>query len=103
MKGIVMKKEVILDPYIHGTLLRDLIGHDHRPAAFLVYLWLYAEQQRIGTPVATSYSNLADETGLSRSSSQAAIAWLLRRKLLSVTKEAVTATPVYCARSPWLR
>jgi hypothetical protein len=98
-----MKKDIILDPYIHGTLLRDLVGHDHRPAAFLVYFWLYAEQQRIGEPVAMSHARLAEETGLSRSSSQSAITWLVRRKLLIANKAAVTAVPVYTVQSPWRR
>ena len=35
-----------LDDYITDVLMRDLVGHDHRPAAFLVYLWLAAEHQR---------------------------------------------------------
>jgi hypothetical protein len=100
---IAMKNDIILDPYIHGTLLRDLIGHDHKPAAFLIYLWLYAEQQRLGEPIEMSYAKLAEETGLSRSAAQAAIAWLARRKLLAVYKKAVTATPVYSVRRPWQR
>lgn len=50
-----------------------------------------------------SYARLADETGLSRSASQAAIAWLVRRKLLAVHKEAVTAIPVYSVQRPWQR
>jgi len=83
--------------------MRDLVGHDHKPAAFLVYLWLYAEQTRLGHPVAASHSVLAEETGLSRSTSQSAVAWLIRRKLLVVRKETVTATPVYLAKSPWQR
>ena len=98
-----MRDRIILDPYIHGTLLRDLVGHDHKPTAFLVYLWLYAEQQEIGKPVAISYAALAEHTGLSRSASQAAIAWLVRRKLLSVVKASVTATPVYSVKRPWHR
>ena len=98
-----MKNAILLDPYIHGTLLRDLVGHDHKPAAFLIYLWLYAEQQRVAKPVAISYAMLAEETGLSRSASQAAVGWLVRRKLLAVEKEAVTATPVYSVQRPWRR
>jgi hypothetical protein len=92
-----------LDPYIHETLMRDLTGHDHKPAAFLIYLWLYAEQKRLGHPVAASHCSLAEETGLSRSTSQTAVAWLIRRKLLTVRKAAVTATPVYSAATPWRR
>lgn len=98
-----MKNDIILDPYIHGTLLRDLVGHDHKPAAFLTYLWLYAEQQRLGVPIATSYARLAEDTGLSRSALQTAIGWLVRRKLVCVSKESVTATPVYLVQSPWRR
>lgn len=98
-----MRNDLSLDPYIHGTLLRDLVGHDHKPAAFLAYLWLYAEQQRLGQPIAISYAGLAGETGLSRSASQAAIAWLIRRKLLSVNKATVTATPIYRVERPWRR
>lgn len=36
-KRIDMNKDVLLDPYVDGTLLRDLVGHDHKPAAFLIY------------------------------------------------------------------
>lgn len=98
-----MKKDISVDPYIHGTLMRDLVGHDRKPAAFLVYLWIYAEQKRLGTPIAASHASLAEETGLSRSTSQTAIAWLAKRKLVSVSKQAVTATPVYIVRTPWQR
>jgi hypothetical protein len=98
-----MKNEIIFDPYIHRTLLRDLVGHDHKPTAFLVYLWLYAEQQNSGKPVAISYASLAENTGLSRSASQSAVVWLIRRKLLSVAKESITATPVYSVGHPWRR
>ena len=35
-----------LDPYITDVLLRDLVGHDRRPASFLVYIWFTAEQQK---------------------------------------------------------
>jgi hypothetical protein len=98
-----MRNGIVLDPYVHGTLLRDLVGHDHKPAAFLIYLWLYAEQERLGRPVAISYAGLAEDTGLSRSSSQSAIGWLIRRKMLCVSKETPTATPVYSVLRPWKR
>lgn len=92
-----------VDPYVHGTLLRDLVGHDHTPASFILYFWLAMEQQRRGGPVEASYAQLADETGLSRSTAQASIAWLLRRRLISVERAYVTATPVYTALAPWRR
>jgi hypothetical protein len=101
--GIAMKNDIVLDPYIHGTLLRDLVAHDHKPAAFLVYLWLYAEQQTLGSSIAASYAQLAEDTGLSRSAAQGAVAWLIRRKLLSVKKATATSTPTYSVLHPWRR
>ena len=91
----------VLDDYIIDVLMRDLVGHDRKPAAFLVYLWLAAEQARRGTEVRVSYEEMAESIGISKSSAQAAIRWLLKRKLLSVTKQAVTSTPCYAVRSPW--
>lgn len=89
-----------LDPYIPDTLMRDLVGHDRRPAAFLVYLWLTAESQSRPT-LAISYQDLAESIGISKSATQSAIAWLLRRKLLAVTRASVTATPKYKILTPW--
>ena len=89
-----------LDDYVLDGLMRDLVGHDRRPASFLVYIWLAAEQQRRRKPVIISYSELAESTGISKSSAQAAVGWLVRRRLLSVTKENVTATPSYRIQTP---
>jgi hypothetical protein len=77
------------------------VGHDHKPVSFLVYLWVAAEQQRCGGEVRVSYRDMAESIGISKSSAQAAVAWLLRRKLLAVRRETVTATPAYTAREPW--
>ncbi len=44
-----------LDPYVTDVLMRDLVGHDRKPTSFLLYLWLSAEQTRIGGPVEVSY------------------------------------------------
>ena len=102
-----------LDPYLTDILLRDLVGHDRRPAAFLVYLWLTAEQQKDAEPkhaeqrraaaVSISYQDLAESIGISKSSAQSAVAWLTRRKLLASTKATVTATPEYKVLTPWKR
>jgi protein-disulfide isomerase-like protein with CxxC motif len=108
-----------LDPYLTDILLRDLVGHDRRPAAFLVYLWLTAEQQKHAqqkksaqqkyaqqgraSAVSISYQDLAESIGISKSSAQSAVAWLIRRKLLASTKATVTATPEYKVLTPWQR
>ena len=83
------------------VLLRDLVGHDKRPVSFLVYLWLSAEQQRRDSPVRISYQELAESIGVSKSSAQTAVGWLVRRELLQVNKSNVTATPVYSVLRPW--
>jgi hypothetical protein len=91
-----------LDDYVVNVLMRDLVGHDRRPASFLVYLWLAAEQQRQqGQAVTISYQQLAESVGISKSSAQAAAGWLARRKLIAVTKPSFTATPSYAVQRPW--
>lgn len=90
-----------LDDYITETLMRDLVGHDRKPVSFLVYLWLASEQAKTRAGLPVSYQQVAESVGISKSSAQAAIRWLLKRSLLSVKKETVTATPVYTVRSPW--
>ena len=92
---------IYLDDYVLDDLMRDLVGHDRRPATYLVYVWLAAEQQRRKKPVVISYSELAESTGLSKTSAQAAVGWLVRRRMLSVTKETITATPSYTIQTPW--
>jgi hypothetical protein len=86
---------------VTDVLLRDLVGHDRRPVSFLVYLWLTAEQQRRDAAVQISYSELAETIGVSKSATQSAVRWLVRRRLLAASKENVTATPRYTVLSPW--
>ena len=92
-----------IDEYVTDVLMRDLVGHDKRPVSFLVYLWMAAEQQRRGGQVQISYQELAESIGVSKSSAQTAVGWLARRKLLSVSKATVTATPCYGVLTPWRR
>src|SRR5271165_796396 len=90
-----------LDEYVTDVLIRDLVGHDRRPVAFLVYLWIAAEQQRRGHAVQIGYQDLAESIGISKSSAQASVGWLVQRKLLAVSRTSVTATPSYTVQTPW--
>ena len=92
---------ISLDEYVVDVLLRDLVGHDHRPVSFLVYVWLSAEQRRKADAVRISYRDLAESIGVSKSSAQAAVGWLVRRQLLSVSKDTQTSTPRYNVLTPW--
>ena len=79
------------------------LATDRRPVSFLVYLWLDIEQSRRKAAVKISYQELAESIGISKSSAQNAISWLVKRKLLSVRKETATSTPEYVLRHPWRR
>ena len=89
------------DEYLTDVLMRDLVGHDKRSVSFLVYLWLAGEEQRRGSYVRISYQELAESIGVSKSSAQTAVGWLVRRELLQVSKANATATPVYKVQRPW--
>lgn len=93
-----------MDAYVLETLMGDLVGHDRRPAAFLVYLHLWARSA--GTRprrAVASYRDIAADTGLSRRAVQDAVASLVRRRLLDVRKANPTATPEYRILRPWKR
>jgi replication initiation and membrane attachment protein DnaB len=93
-----------IDAYVVDTLLPDMIGHDKRPAAFALYLWLFAMTRGSGREGAFfSYATLIDRTGLSKSSVQRAVAWLERRELVRVRKASATSTPEYTVLTPWRR
>src|SRR5277367_4713044 len=98
MIGIAM---ISFDDYVFDVLMRDLVGHDRRPLCFLFYWWLAGEAGRRGGVVEISYRELAESIGVSKSSVQGAVGWLVRRKLLAVSKTSVTATPCYSVLSPW--
>ena len=90
-----------IDDYIIDVLMRDLVGHDRRPVSFLVYLWLAAAHARIGATVQVSFQEMAESVGVSKSSAQAAVRWLIRRKLLTASKANATSIPSYRVMMPW--
>ena len=93
---------VTLDRYVVETLMRDLISHDKKPSAFVVYLWLWSRTQSLKRPsVHQSHQQLADATGLSKSAVQSAVGVLLRRRLVTARRRSRTATPEYAVHRPW--
>lgn len=99
---LVSAASVALDSYVLDVLMRDLVGHDKMPSAFIVYVYFAVRNEREMTRgLAASYSAIADATGLSKTAVQKAVAHLLRRKLLTVTKASATATPVYRLNRHW--
>lgn len=91
----------VIDRYVIDTLMADLIGHDRRPSAFLVYLAIVAEAGE--GRAALSYLQLAERTGLSKRAAQDAVKALANRGLVEVVRRGPTETPQYRPLSPWRR
>ena len=97
-----MRTYLRLDHYVVDVLMRDLAGHDRRPAAFLVYIYLWGQtwgaERR---SVHASHGVIAAATGLSRRTVQNSVGLLTRRRLIRVVKDRPTATPEYVVLRPW--
>jgi hypothetical protein len=93
-----------LDNYVVDVLMPDLVGHDRRAAAFLVYLYLLrcAAKGKRDT-LSVSLQTVAAKTGLSKSTVQAAIRHLRRRRLLDPGVLATVTDPVRRVLRPWNR
>jgi DNA-binding MarR family transcriptional regulator len=93
-----------LDAYVVDVLMPDLVGHDHRPAAFVVYLFLmcFAARSRRDR-VSVSLQTIATRTGLSKSTVQLALRHLARRKLIDTQVTATVTAPVRQLLRPWVR
>lgn len=93
-----------IDDYVVDVLLRDLIGHDKTPTAYVIYLFLYARSAGSRPrSVMISHKGIADETGVSKSAVQAAIRHLNRRKLIRSERATQTSTPQHFVLRPWIR
>jgi hypothetical protein len=94
---------VAFDAYIVDTLLPDLVGHDRKPSAFLVYLVLAGVARRTARDrVSASLETIAVKTGLSKSSVQSALRHLRRRGLVK-DEPVSSADPVRTILRPWMR
>ncbi|WP_375380214.1 winged helix-turn-helix domain-containing protein [uncultured Sphingomonas sp.] len=94
-------KHYALDAYVLDTLMRDLVGHDRRASAFLVYI-AFSAASAMGSP-RLSHAQLAERTGLSKRSVQDAVRHLAGRKLLRATRGGKTDVTHYEVLAPWRR
>src|SRR5271155_3528128 len=93
-----------LDGYVIDILMPDLVGHDRRPAAFIVYLFLLRQSAALKRDsVSVSLQTIATKTGLSKSAVQGAIRHLRRRRLLDPAVTASVTDPVRRVLRPWVR
>ena len=94
-------KQHTFDAYVVDALMRDLVGHDHRASAFLVYLALTTASQE--GEARLSHAHLAERTGLSKRGVQDAVLHLVDRNLLRVERSGATDVPRYEPLAPWRR
>ena len=93
-----------VDEYVVDTLMRDLVGHDRSPAAFVVYLLLWRRTRgEKRESVRLSHNDIAEEVGLSKSAVQAALRILHRRGLVKSKQRYATDTPEHQVVRPWAR
>jgi DNA-binding MarR family transcriptional regulator len=96
------RETIPIDDYVLDVLMRDIVGHDQTPAAYLVYLYLYGKAARVKwKPVAASLRSLAEETGLSKSAVQTALERLRRRELIESESVHATAVPTHRVLRHW--
>ena len=95
---------VAVDAYVLDALMKELVGREKKPSAFLVYLQLWRRSRggRIAR-VAASLQTLASGTGLSKSAVQDGLKVLVRRKLIRSVRASRTGVPKYDVRRPWGR
>jgi hypothetical protein len=93
---------VELDGYLFDVLMRDLVGHDKKPSAFVVYVFLAVQTERqMRRGISASFVTIAAATGLSKTAVQSAIRHLALRRLITISKDAPTAIPVYRLIRHW--
>jgi hypothetical protein len=98
------RETIPIDDYVVDVLMRDIVGHDRQPAAYLVYLHLYGRAARAKwKPVPASLRSLAEETGLSKSAVQTALELLRRRELIKTESDHATALPRHRVLRHWRR
>jgi DNA-binding transcriptional MocR family regulator len=96
------RETIPVDDYVIDVLMRDLVGHDRQPAAYLVYLHLYGRAARgKWRTVPASLRILAEATGFSKSAVQSALENLRRRELIVTTRDHATAVPRHRVLRHW--
>jgi DNA-binding transcriptional MocR family regulator len=96
------RQTIAIDDYVLDVLMRDIVGHDRQPAAYLIYLHLSGQAaRRKWKPVPASLRSLAEATGLSKSAVQTALTLLRRRELIETTSDHATAMPKHRVLRHW--
>lgn len=94
-------EHVAVDPYVIDSLMPDLVGHDRRASAFVVYLYLWRRTRGAKRPATASHQMIVDGTGLSKGAVQAAVRWLSRRRLIEARRSTPTSAPSFTLVCHW--
>jgi hypothetical protein len=101
---VTTMERITIDAYVVDVLMPDLVGHDRRPATFIVYLFLLRQAAKARRDaVSVSLQTVSAKTGLSKSTVQAALRHLRRRKLIDPMVVATVSAPVRRVLRPWIR
>ena len=96
------RRTIAIDDYVLDVLMRDVVGHDRHPSAYLIYLYLYGQAARKKwKPIPASLRMLAEATGLSKSAVQTALELLRRRELIKTVNDPATAVPRHRVLRHW--
>ena len=90
-----------LDAYVLDSLMPDLVGHDRRPSAMLVFLFLWRKTRGGARSAVVSLRMMVDGTGLAKRSVQTALDHLRRRALVGLRRADATAAPNVTLRCHW--
>jgi len=90
-----------VDGYVIDALMPDLVGHDRRASAFIVYLYLWRRTRGGAQTAVVSHGAMADGTGLAKRSVQTAFQHLLRRGLIKTKRSTSTSAPVVTLFCEW--
>lgn len=75
-------RALTVETYVLDSLMADLVGHDRRPSAYILYLALLRLCAH-ASGVSISLQGLATATGLSKTAVQRSVAHLRRRGLVA--------------------
>jgi DNA-binding GntR family transcriptional regulator len=96
---------VRVDAYVIDTLMPDLVGHDRRPSAFVIYLLLWRRTHGAGSASTCEIAleDLAELSGLSKRTVQDALRWLQHRRLIAVRRGGPTDVGRFTVLETWRR
>ena len=98
-----LSERVSVDAYVIDSLLPDLVGHDRRPAALIVYLYLWRRTRGATRPAVVSLGMISDGTSLAKRSVQTSLQHLERRGLVSARRASKTSAPALTLHCHWRR